>query len=359
MVGMVQRKSSMAFAVSLHWAPSQCHDGSFCVPARALSPSRRSGVSLPVATGAARMLSAMTTMPPSRSRPLDSTSQPRSRGEGRLPRSRNSDERGSQTYTECGKCGAAYEITVADLGDTGKKVVCAVCEHAWFQRADSLRFLNEGATFQDYPLTEKDERIAAKQARRDARGPRTDGPGGGRPERYQRDRGSTGGQGGSEGRFDRRESSGRGEARDGARTFEPRDGGRTSRTADRSSFGQQDGQGDRRVSRYGREFGQENRARPGSRAGGGSSQRAGNGDHTLFIGNLPFSITTESLEKLLRETAEVERVSLVTDPMGRSKGFAFADMKSENDVSTAVAKLNGHDMDGRSLTVRIGKKRES
>jgi RNA recognition motif-containing protein len=45
--------------------------------------------------------------------------------------------------------------------------------------------------------------------------------------------------------------------------------------------------------------------------------------------------------------------------MGRSKGFAFADMKSENDVSTAVAKLNGYDMDGRSLTVRIGKKRES
>jgi predicted Zn finger-like uncharacterized protein len=360
MVGAHHVTGRPAFAVSPLGPLTPSRSGSFCLPALGLSSVHPNGVSVASVSGAAHMVSAMTSMPPSRPRPSNPPSQPRSRGEGRPPRGRGSDDRGNLTYTECGKCGAAYEITSADLDDTGKKVTCAVCDHTWFQRADSLRSLHEGAVFKDYPVEEKDERIAAKQARRDARAQRNEEAGGGRTERYSQNRSGNGGPGGpGGGRFERRESTGRSESREGTRRYEAREGSEYPRTEGRYGSGQTDGQGERRVSRFDREGSQDGRApsSAGSRSGGGGP-RAGNGKHTLFVGNLPFSVTTESLEELLRSTAQVELVSLVTDPMGRSKGFAFADMKSEDDVAIAVEKLNGIDMDGRSLTVRVGKKRE-
>jgi predicted Zn finger-like uncharacterized protein len=349
-----------AFAVSPLGTLIQSRSSSFCLPALGLSPAHPNEVSVASVSGAAHMVSAMTSMPPSRPRPSSPPSQPRNRSEGRPPRGRGSDDRGNLTYTECGKCGAAYEITSADLDDTGKRVICAVCDHSWFQRADSLRFLHEGAVFKDYPVDEKDERIAAKQARREARALRNEEAGGGRTERYPQNRSGTGVSGGpGTGRFERRENTGRSESREDTGRYAAREGSENPRTAGRYGSGQTDGQGERRVSRFGREPGQDGRSpsTAGPRSGGGG-QRAGNGAHTLFVGNLPFSITTESLEEILRATAQVERVSLVTDPMGRSKGFAFADMKSEEDVAKAVEKLDGMDMDGRSLTVRVGKKRE-
>lgn len=105
---------------------------------------------------------------------------------------------------------------------------------------------------------------------------------------------------------------------------------------------------------------QDNRAPPRGpgRGGDGSRpQRAGNGQHSVFIGNIPFTITLGELEGLLESAGGVERVSLVTDPSGRSKGFAFADMKSADDVNHCVDTLNGYEMGGRQLTVRVGRKK--
>lgn len=83
--------------------------------------------------------------------------------------------------------------------------------------------------------------------------------------------------------------------------------------------------------------------------------RAGHAQHSVFIGNLPYSCSQEKLEEMLRAKVTVTRVSLVKDATGRSKGFAFADLTSERDVETVVNELNGTQLDGRNMTVRVGR----
>lgn len=78
--------------------------------------------------------------------------------------------------------------------------------------------------------------------------------------------------------------------------------------------------------------------------------------HSLFIGNLPFNTEQEDLEKVVGQVVEVTRVAIIRDPTGRSKGFAFADVKSEEAVQTAVSKLDGKEVGGRAITVREGRK---
>lgn len=99
--------------------------------------------------------------------------------------------------------------------------------------------------------------------------------------------------------------------------------------------------------------------RDGAREGQGA-RRGGSrnyAQHSLFIGNLPFSVTQEELEQVVADTVETTRVAIIRDPeTGRSKGFAFADLKSEADVETAVNLLNGKELGGRTITVRVGRK---
>lgn len=81
-------------------------------------------------------------------------------------------------YTECGACAAVYPLAPADLGADGRRVRCAVCENAWFQRADRLRIVRPDKRLNDYPLERKDELMQLRRERRQARIAR--GPGGGR-----------------------------------------------------------------------------------------------------------------------------------------------------------------------------------
>jgi cold-inducible RNA-binding protein len=71
----------------------------------------------------------------------------------------------------------------------------------------------------------------------------------------------------------------------------------------------------------------------------------------IFVGNLDFGATEESIHSLFAPHGTVERVSLVMDrETGRSRGFAFVEM-AEGDADKAIAALNGTKFTGRALNV--------
>lgn len=72
----------------------------------------------------------------------------------------------------------------------------------------------------------------------------------------------------------------------------------------------------------------------------------------LYVGNLSFSITEESLQQLFAQAGTVESATVITDrATGRSKGFGFVEMSSDQEATDAIAKLNGTDVEGRAITV--------
>lgn len=71
----------------------------------------------------------------------------------------------------------------------------------------------------------------------------------------------------------------------------------------------------------------------------------------LYVGNLPFTATEESVRNLFVPHGTVEKVSLISDrDTGQPRGFAFVEM-SNSDASRAMQALNGKDFDGRALKV--------
>jgi RNA recognition motif-containing protein len=78
----------------------------------------------------------------------------------------------------------------------------------------------------------------------------------------------------------------------------------------------------------------------------------------LYVGNLPFTATDESVNSLFSKHGTVEKVSLITDrDTGRPRGFGFVEM-SNADASRAMQALNGTDFEGRSLKVSEAQQRE-
>jgi RNA recognition motif-containing protein len=72
----------------------------------------------------------------------------------------------------------------------------------------------------------------------------------------------------------------------------------------------------------------------------------------LYVGNLPFSATDDSLREMFAQAGQVESARIITDrDTGRSKGFGFVEMSTEQEASEAINKFNGKELDGRSLTV--------
>ena len=73
----------------------------------------------------------------------------------------------------------------------------------------------------------------------------------------------------------------------------------------------------------------------------------------LFVGNLPYSSTEDTLREMFEaDGRNVARVTIVTDrETGRSRGFAFVEMGSDEDAQAAIGALNGTDVDGRALRV--------
>src|SRR5262245_43871646 len=72
----------------------------------------------------------------------------------------------------------------------------------------------------------------------------------------------------------------------------------------------------------------------------------------LYVGNLPFSATDDSLKEMFGQAGQVESARIITDrDTGRSKGFGFVEMSTEQEASAAIKKFNGADLNGRSITV--------
>lgn len=78
----------------------------------------------------------------------------------------------------------------------------------------------------------------------------------------------------------------------------------------------------------------------------------------IFIGGLPYSTSDRELEQLFAAYGTVESARIVTDRMtGRSRGFGFVEMSSEEEAAEAIARLNGTEFEGRSLTVNEARPR--
>lgn len=77
----------------------------------------------------------------------------------------------------------------------------------------------------------------------------------------------------------------------------------------------------------------------------------------LYVGNLPFSATEDSVRALFSKHGTVENVSLITDrETGRPRGFGFVEMSSA-DAARAMQALNGTDLGGRPLRVNEAQER--
>jgi cold-inducible RNA-binding protein len=80
----------------------------------------------------------------------------------------------------------------------------------------------------------------------------------------------------------------------------------------------------------------------------------------LFVGNLPFGATTAELEALFGQVGAVSSVNIITDKFtGRSRGFGFVEMDNNQEAQAAIERFNGHELQGRPLTVNEAKPKES
>ena len=79
----------------------------------------------------------------------------------------------------------------------------------------------------------------------------------------------------------------------------------------------------------------------------------------IYVGNLSFQATEQTLRSLFEQYGSVDRASIVTDrDTGRSKGFGFVEMSVNAEAERAIEELNGHETDGRALTVNEARPRE-
>ena len=79
----------------------------------------------------------------------------------------------------------------------------------------------------------------------------------------------------------------------------------------------------------------------------------------LYVGNLSYDVTDSQLEQMCSPHGTVESAQVIMDrDTGRSKGFGFVEMKTDQEAQAVIAALNGQQSGGRSLTVNEAKPRE-
>jgi RNA recognition motif-containing protein len=72
----------------------------------------------------------------------------------------------------------------------------------------------------------------------------------------------------------------------------------------------------------------------------------------LYVGNLPYSVTGDTLQSVFSAYGTVVSADVIMDRMtSRSKGFGFVEMGTDDEAKAAIAALNGKDMEGRAMTV--------
>jgi RNA recognition motif-containing protein len=79
----------------------------------------------------------------------------------------------------------------------------------------------------------------------------------------------------------------------------------------------------------------------------------------LYVGNLTYGVGDSNLEQMFAAHGTVQSAQVIMDrDTGRSKGFGFVEMGSDQEAQAAIAALNGKDVDGRNLTVNEARPRE-
>jgi RNA recognition motif-containing protein len=79
----------------------------------------------------------------------------------------------------------------------------------------------------------------------------------------------------------------------------------------------------------------------------------------IYVGNLPYSTSNDDLQDMFAQFGNVTSANVIQDKFtGRSKGFGFVEMSDNGEAQSAIADLNGKDVDGRPLTVNEARPRE-
>ena len=78
----------------------------------------------------------------------------------------------------------------------------------------------------------------------------------------------------------------------------------------------------------------------------------------LYVGNLPYTTTEQELRSFFEEAGEVAEVKVMTErETGRPRGFAFVEMSTDEGARTAIDRLNGQELGGRSLKINEAQER--
>lgn len=79
----------------------------------------------------------------------------------------------------------------------------------------------------------------------------------------------------------------------------------------------------------------------------------------LYFGNLSYNTTDETLKEACAQFGTVESATVITDRMsGRSKGFGFVEMSTDEEAQKVIAELNGKNLDGRDIKVNEARPQE-
>ena len=79
----------------------------------------------------------------------------------------------------------------------------------------------------------------------------------------------------------------------------------------------------------------------------------------LYVGNLPFSVTDDQLRDHFSQAGTVASAQVIMDRFsGRSKGFGFVEMSTDEEAAKAISQFNGQDLAGRALTVSEARPKE-
>jgi len=80
----------------------------------------------------------------------------------------------------------------------------------------------------------------------------------------------------------------------------------------------------------------------------------------LYVSNLGFHVSDEGLQKLFEPFGAVTSAKVINDrETGKSRGFGFVEMGSSAEANEAISKLNGKELEGRSISVSVAREKES
>jgi RNA recognition motif-containing protein len=82
-------------------------------------------------------------------------------------------------------------------------------------------------------------------------------------------------------------------------------------------------------------------------------------EYKIYVGNLPYSTTDADLQSMFAQAGAVKSATVIKErDSGRSKGFGFVEMDSQEAMDNAISMFNGKDMQGRALSVNVARPRE-